>query len=67
MKTFIELMIVGNLMLFILNSMFAGVSVAQEMYGAFWFFAIASLVHGVVADAFKKLKQKRYPSETEKS
>lgn len=61
MKIFVELMIAGNLAIFILNCVFAGASIAQGMHGAFWFFAVAALVHGLAADSFQAYKKKRFP------
>lgn len=63
MKSIIELMIVGNLALFILTAMFAGASAAQGLHGAFWFFAVASLVHALAADSAKKYKDKKFPEQ----
>jgi uncharacterized membrane protein YjjP (DUF1212 family) len=58
-----ELLAAANTMLFILCSMFAGVSLGQSRIGAFAFFAVASLAHGLLSDYYKRLIKKKFPSD----
>lgn len=64
MKLLLEFLVVTNLALFIINCMFAGVSFAQGLLGPMGFFAFVALVHGSAADYFKRVKEKKYPSDS---